>query len=66
MCENVCNKGRHLVSITYKVGIEIKVYGNRREDTVITRICIRHPNLNFSLHLIGKSESDCCNYCGIT
>ncbi len=41
-------------------------YGNRSEDTVITITLgpIGHPNLNYSLLIIGKSESDCCNYCG--
>ncbi len=40
MWQNVWNKGRHLFRIQHKVGIERKVYGNRREDTVITRIRI--------------------------
>ncbi len=39
----------------------------KKERTfIITRICIGHSNLNYSLYIIGKSESDCCNYCGIT
>ncbi len=50
MWQNVWNKeskGRHLFSIQHKVGIERKVYGNQREDTVITRISIGHSNLNY-------------------
>jgi ribonuclease HI len=60
------SKGRHLFNIQSKVGKERRTYGNRKEDTVITRLRIGHSKLNCSMFIIGKSDSECCSHCGRT
>ena len=37
--------------------------GNRREETIITRLRFDHTGLNKTLFLIGKTENDQCPEC---
>ncbi len=56
-------KGRLLYRIQREVGHKRVVCGNRREDVVISHLCIGHMALNHSLNVIGKHESGLCNNC---
>jgi len=57
------NKGRHMYRIQNEVGNGRRVFRNRREDTIISRIRIGHTRLNHSLFKIRKHNTGKCNYC---
>lgn len=54
---------RHLYNIQNQVGGERGYFGRRREDTIITRLRLRHTALNYSLYRTSKHESGNC-LCG--
>ena len=56
-------KGRHLYAIQNRVGTARSGGGNRKEETVITRLRIGHTNLNSTLYIIGKHLTGLCERC---
>ena len=59
------NKGQHLYNIQRTVGNERRIFGNRKEDRIISRHGIGHIALNQSLFIIGKHESGLCVKCDL-
>ncbi len=53
-------KGRHLYNIQKTVGNERRIFGNRKEDSIMS-----HTALNHSLYKIGKHESGLCVKCDL-
>lgn len=39
--------------------------GNRREETIVTRLRIGHNKLNSTLHIMGKHPTGFCDQCQI-
>ncbi len=58
-------KGRHLYNIQKTVGNERRIFGNRKEDSIMSRLRIGHTALNHSLYKIGKHESGLCVICDL-
>lgn len=58
-------RGRHLglYALQKRVGAGRSRGGNRREETVMTRLRIGHSNLNGTLHIIGKHVNGLCDCC---
>ena len=56
-------KGRHLSAIQNRVGTARSGGGNKKEETVITRLRIGHTNLNSTLHITGKHPTGLCERC---
>lgn len=63
-CWETSDTGRHLYNIQEKVSYNKTVAGNRREESVISRLRIGHSGLNQSLRRIGKHQTGLCTYCG--
>ncbi|KAG5278648.1 hypothetical protein AALO_G00101240 [Alosa alosa] len=57
------NKGRHLYNIQRKVGREVKVGGNRRDEVVMARMRIGHTLLNSTQFRTGRRASGKCTWC---
>ncbi len=58
------NKGRHYYSILRKVGEMRKVYTNKKEEDIMSRIRFGHTGLNSTLKIVGKHASRRCEHCG--
>ncbi len=59
------NKGQHLYNIQKTVGNERRIFGNRKEDSIMSRLRIGLSALNHSLYKIGKLESGLCVKCDL-
>ncbi len=62
---NKGNKGWYLYNIQKQVGLVRVSNGNRKEETVISRLRIGHSALNKSVQMIEKHDSGQCNKCGL-
>ncbi len=56
-------KGRHLYQIQREVKCSVIGSGDRREETVISRLKLGHCLLNKTLKLIGKHDTGMCEVC---
>ncbi len=59
------NKGRHLYNIQKTVGNERRLFGNRKEDSIMSHLRIGLSALNHPLYKIGKLESGLCVKCDL-
>lgn len=57
-------KGRWFFRVQSKVGEMRCAGGNRRDETVISRLRFGHTGLNGMLWKIGKHDTGRCDYCG--
>ena len=56
-------KGRHLYQIQKSVKVNRVGSGNRREETVLTRLRLGHCALSKTLKMIGKHQTGLCEGC---
>ncbi len=52
------NKGQHLYNIQKTVGNERRIFGNRKEDSIMSRLRIGLSALNHSLYNIENLSLD--------
>ena len=57
------SSGRTYYNVQKSINANGVVRGNRREETIITRLRFDHTGLNKTLFLIGKTENDQCPEC---
>lgn len=64
-CSVATTVGSRFYLFKKRVGTLVNKGGNRREETIMTRLRIGHNKLNSTLHTMGKHPAEFCDQCHI-